>query len=590
MTMMMSLALAAGAALGAATPMEPVTVSASRRPQTLDQTLASVTVIERAEIEASAAPDLFDLLAREAGIALARTGGSGQQTSLFLRGGNFNHVLILVDGVRMASTNTGAYAFEHLALEQIERIEIVRGPRAAFYGSDAIGGVIAITTRQREQAGLAVRAGSNGRVGLGAGFGARGEAGGFSATVGGEDYDGFSAQTPEGFAYDPDDDGYRNRHGVLRGDLVVGSQRVQANATRSEGDVEFDQGRSTVEQQALALRVEGPLAPGWTHRLLLAHAAEDLATPVFFAAFRSRRDQLDWIGDVALGERRHLVFGVNLQRERGRAIDTFAGATQYRGEVDSQAGFLVWQDGHGAFDYELALRHDEHERYGGEATLQAAAGWRFDRGRVYLSAGEGFRAPNLNELYSPGFGGLFAGNPELGPERSRSVEIGVDARIGAAEATVNLYSTRIEDLIAFEGGNTFQAINIARVEIEGAEVRLLRTFGDWTASGQLGWLDARNADSGAALLRRPEWQLGFDLGWQLSPALALGLEAHHARDRVDIGGPLPDYSTVALRADWRLAADWRLTARLANAADEDYGHARGFAAAGREFIVDLRWR
>jgi vitamin B12 transporter len=590
MTMMMSLALAAGTALGAATPMEAVTVSASRRPQSPEQTLASVTVIERAEIEASAAADLLELLEREPGIALARTGGGGQQTSLFLRGGNFNHVLILVDGVRMASSNTGAYAFEHLALEQIERIEIVRGPRAAFYGSDAIGGVIAITTRERDQAGFAARVGSNGRRGIGAGIGARGEFGGFSATVGGEDYDGFSAQTPEGFAYDPDDDGYRNRHGVLRGDLALGKQRLAARVTRSEGDVEFDQGRSAVEQQALALSLEGPLAPGWAHRLVLAHAAEDLSTPVFFAAFRSRREQLDWIGDVALGERRHLVFGLNLQRERGRAIDTFAGATQYRGEVDTRAGFVVWQDGHGVFDYELALRHDDHERYGGEATLQAAGGWRFDGGRVYLSAGEGFRAPNLNELYSPGFGGLFAGNPDLGPERSRSAEIGVEARLGEARGGLNVYRTRIEDLIAFQGGETFRAINIARVEIDGAEATLERSFGEWSLSGTLGWLDARNADSGARLLRRPEWQFGFELGWQTTDTLALGLEAMHIRDRVDIGGALPDYTTLALRGDWRLSADWRLTARLANAGDEQYGHARGFAAAGREFIVGLRWR
>lgn len=590
MTMMMSLALAAGTALGAATPMEAVTVSASRRPQALDQTLASLTVIERAEIEASAAADLLELLEREPGIALARTGGSGQQTSLFMRGTNFNHVLILVDGVRMASTNTGAYAFEHLALEQIERIEIVRGPRAAFYGSDAIGGVIAITTRERDRAGFAARVGSNGRVGLGAGIGMRGESGGFSATVGGEDYDGFSAQTPDGFAYDPDDDGYRNRHGVLRGDLALGSQRLAAHATRSEGDVEFDQGRSAVDQEALALTLEGPLASGWAHRLVLAHAAEDLSTPAFFAAFRSRREQLDWIGDLALGERRHLVFGLNLQRERGRSIDTFAAATQYRGEVDSQAGFIVWQDGQGAFDYELALRHDDHERYGGEATLQAAAGWRFDGGRVYANAGEGFRAPNLNELYSPGFGGLFAGNPDLGPERSRSVEIGVEARLGAARAGLNVYRTRIEDLIAFQGGQTFQAINIARVEIDGAEATLARAFGDWSLAADVSWLDARNADSGARLLRRPEWQFGLELGWQTTDALTLGLEARHVRDRVDIGGGLPDYTTLALRGDWRLSGDWRLTARVANAGDEQYGHARGFAAAGRELIVGLRWR
>lgn len=174
--MSMFLTAALLAALPAATPetLDTVTVSASRRPQAAAEALADVSVIERAQIEASGAPDLLELLRGLAGVDLARGGGSGQQTSLFLRGSNSNHTLFLVDGVRVNSANTGAAAFEHLPLDQIERIEIIRGPRASYYGSDAIGGVIAISTREHTGPSMLLRAGSHGRAAAAAAWGVSG--------------------------------------------------------------------------------------------------------------------------------------------------------------------------------------------------------------------------------------------------------------------------------------------------------------------------------------------------------------------------------------------------------------------------------
>src|SRR5882724_3795723 len=148
-----------------------VEVTASRVAETVDASLADVSVITRADIDASAAPDLIDLLRLQAGVDVARTGGAGEQTSVFLRGSNSNHVLVLIDGVRVASANTGAFAFENLPLDAVEHIEIVRGPRASYWGSDAIGGVIQIFTRKFDAAHLAVSGGSyrsaDGSAGIG---------------------------------------------------------------------------------------------------------------------------------------------------------------------------------------------------------------------------------------------------------------------------------------------------------------------------------------------------------------------------------------------------------------------------------------
>lgn len=588
----MSLMLTAAivAALPAASArLDAITVTATRRPQAQQRVLADVSVIERAEIEASQAPDLLELLRWQAGVDLARTGGSGQSSSLFLRGSNSNHVLFLVDGVRIASTNTGAAAFEHLPLDQIERIEIVRGPRASYYGSDAIGGVIAITTRERQGAGLLLRAGSQGRAAGALGYGVSGDRGALSLQLGGEHYDGYSAQTPEGFSYDPDDDGYRNRNLALRGRLQAGSQQLGFSALATRADVEFDQGETAVDQHVLALTLDGPLGADWQHHLSLGSARDDLLTPVYYARFATRRTQLDWIHDVGLGADQHLVFGLNLQRERGLSATIGASAPDYAESLQHRAAFIGWQGSVGNWDQELVLRHDDHERFGGKATAQAALGWRFEQGRLYGSWGEGFRAPNLNELYSPGFGGLYAGNAALAPERSRSLELGVEATLASTQWGANVYRTRIDDLIAFEGAGNFQAINIARAAIDGLELSAHRRWDQWSLGAQLTWQDAENARTGTALLRRPARKAALDLGYRFDGGLQLGADLGYASARRDVSRELPGYALFGLRADWPLSPQWTLGARLANANDREYQWAAGYAAPGREFIVNLRW-
>ena len=253
------------------------------------------------------------------------------------------------------------------------------------------------------------------------------------------------------------------------------------------------------------------------------------------------------------------------------------------------AGFAGWQGGHGAFEYEGALRYDDHQTFGGETTAQAALGWRFDGGRVYANWGEGFRAPNLNELYSPGYGGLFAGNPDLEPERSRALEVGLDLQLGASALGINAYRNDIDDLIAYQGGESFQAVNVARAEIDGVELTLEHQIDAWTLAANLTWQDARNADTGNALLRRPKHKANVDIGYALSDSLRLGAGLVYASNRQDFDGELPSYAVLDLHADWTIADAWHLGARLGNAFDREYSLASGFATPGRELILTLRW-
>ena len=567
-----------------------VVVTASRTARTVDDTLASVTVVTREDIERSQAPDLVELLRLVPGVDVVRTGGPGQAVTLLVRGGNSNHALVLIDGVRVANTAQGLYDFAHLPLAQVERIEIVRGPRASVWGSDALAGVVQVFTRDPDGFDARMRAGSHGRFGAAASWGARGERGAFGATVGGEALDGHSAQNPRGFSFDPDDDGYHNRNASLRGELALGTQRVSAVALSTDADVEFDQGATDAVDRSGALSVAGPLTASWRHAATLGLSWGAITTPAFGARFDSRRQTLDWHHDVALGARDSLAFGVNLLEERGRNVDLFTGADVYDESRDNRAFYASWRRDAGPLSLELSGRHDDNSAFGGEATFQAAAGWTFAAGtRAFASFGEGFRAPNLNELYSPGFGGLFAGNPELDPERSRSAEVGADWRVGAAHRIeARAFRSRVRDLIAFEGED-FGAINVQRAAIDGVELGWV--FRSHTSPWQLDagwtWLDAENEDSGELLLRRPRHKLNAVLG-RRHGSLDWAIEGVYADERRDFGDvTLGSYALANARVAWSFAAGWRLEARLDNAFGRDYELAYGFDTGGRTWLLGL---
>ena len=568
-----------------------VVVTASRTARSVDDTLASVTVITREDIERSQAPDVVELLRLVPGVDVVRTGGPGQAVTLIVRGGNSNHALVLIDGVRVANTAQGLYDFAHLPLEQVERIEVVRGPRASYWGSDALAGVVQVFTRDPDGFDARARAGSDGRFGGAASFGARGERGAFGATVGGEALDGFSAQNERGFSFDPDDDGYHNRNASLRGEVALGTQRLSAVALSTDADVEFDQGATDAADRSGALALAGPLGASWRHSATLGLSWGEIATPAFGARFDSRRQTLDWHHDVALGARDSLAFGVNLLEEQGRNVDLFAGADVYDEKRDNRALYASWRRDAGPLSLELSGRHDDNSVFGGEGTYQAAAGWTFDSGaRAFASFGEGFRAPNLNELYSPGFGGLFAGNPELDPERSRSTELGADWRAGAAHRfEARAFRSRVRDLISFEGED-FAAINVQRAAIDGVELGWgWEGASAWRLDANYTYQDAENEDSGAPLLRRPRHKLNAVLGRRLG-AVDWAVEGVYADERRDFGDvTLGSYALANARVAWPFAPGWRLEARLDNAFGRDYELAYGFNTPGRSWLVAVAY-
>ncbi len=572
--------------------LDVVTVTtASRESERADAALASVSVIDREEIERSAAPDLLELLRLTAGVELARTGGAGSQTTLFMRGSNFNHVLVLVDGVRVANANTGASAWENLPLAQIERIEIVRGPRAALYGSDAIGGVIQILTRRLQQPRLGIHAGRYDSHAVEAGTGFGDAAGGFSVVAARRQSRGFSAQNERGFAFDPDRDGYANSSIGVRADRSLGSQRLDASLLAVDADVDFDQGESTARTRSALLGLSGVLGEVWDHRLNLSHAREDLATPTFSSAFRSRRHGVDWLHGIHLSATQRLQVGLAWQQERGASLDTFGEQTNFAERRSNLAAFSRWRGEFGEHLLELSGRHDDNSRFGGATTGQAAWAWQVRSGlRLLASWGQGFRAPNLNEQFSPGFGGLFAGNPELLPERSRNLELGLTLTLADGhESRLHLYRNRVSELISFSGGEDFRAENIASVRLQGAELSHAYHARNWRLRAELTWQDAEDRTTGVPLRRRAP-RYGSLLVERVGSGFDVGVELFASDARPDIAETLPGYGLLGLRVRRKLGEQWSLAARMENALDRDYEHAAGFNTPRRSLWLNLTWQ
>jgi vitamin B12 transporter len=562
-------------------------VTPSRITETLGEALAPVSVITRDDIEISAAEDLFELLRLQPGVDIVRSGGAGSQTSVFLRGSNSNHVLVLIDGVRVSSANTGAYVWEHLPLNQVERIEIVRGPRGSLYGSDSIGGVIHVITRSDTNPYARLTGGSFGTWELEGGLGYSGDHTQISMNAGYRHSDGFSSQNPQGFSYHPDDDGYENVNLGIKGSTQTGQGRWQYSLLGLEGETEFDQGISKTEQWIGSIGFHGQFNPDWDYQLLGGYISDRLNSDFgfFSSGFKSKRYQLSWQNQWQSAAGGRLNFGLDYYRETGSSLYAW---DERRNNVGLFASFDRRFD---RLLLQASGRFDENSRFGGKFTGQFAFG--YDLGaswQITGSYGSAFRGPNLSEQFSPGFGGLFAGNPDLDPESSTSGDAGLRWTGEAAGSfSASLYRTDVSDLISFSGEN-YQALNIDEARLEGLEIVYGLSRGNWDFNANATLQRTENRATGEPLPRRPEEKGSLSVTRHFSNQSWVGFEWFYSGPREDFGGvTLGSYHLVNFRSGWVLAPSWRIELRAENLADEAYEPAYGFNSAGRSWFLSLAW-
>ncbi len=595
-----------------ATDLDKVVVTATRTATTADAALAAVEVIDRAHIDASSARSLPELLRGRAGITLVNQGGLGKLSTLFLRGTESDHTLFLIDGVRVGSPASGLTMLQDLPLAQIERIEIVRGPRSSLYGADAIGGVIQIFTRRGEREGISGRgriaAGSHGLREASAGLDLRGKRGGVGVDVAHQETDGINACL--GF-YNPatwagagcfivpgthlDRDGYRNSSASLRADFAPSEAwQFDARATRAEGHNDYDGDyvdNSDIVQQTVGGSVRWTAASDVQLKLTVGRNSDDSNNyigSVFSNRFTTSRDSASLQADLSVAQGQLLSAGFDWLRDRATIVDAWSPFAAARG---NRAVFAQYQGDFGAHDLQLSLRSDRNDQFGGHVTgglawgKDIADGW-----RVTASHGTAFKAPSFNELYYPGYS-----NPLLRPEQSRSSELSLQRSGDGWQVQANAYHTRIDDLIAWDA-SLGKPGNVEQARIRGLELTASVALGEWDLRGQLGWLDARNASTGfnhdKRLARRPTRSARFDLDREFGDwgfgVSAIGEAARwdDVSNSLRVGG----YGTLDGRVSWRFAPAWTLQANVVNLFDKHYETSAWYVQPGREYALSLRWQ
>ncbi len=569
---------------------DAVIVTATRTAQLADQVLAPVIVITRDQIERSQPTDVADLLRFHAGLDIGRNGGPGQATSLFLRGTNSDHTLVMIDGVRINPGTIGGAALHNLDPAVIERIEIVKGPRSSLYGSDAIGGVINIITRRASagtQADASAGAGNFGTRKLTAG--ARHVQDGWRAGVEASrvDTDGFPPRTGSDI-----DRGHDNTTITAHAGRRVGVLDVELSHFDARGNTEYlDFFASDPEldqdfrNSVTALTLEAQPAETWVSRLQLSQARDEIDQNQSADFAHTDRRMVDWQNDVQFGATRLVTAGVWFMREEVEAVSFGSGFDE---KADTKAVYLQDSADFGRHSLLVAARYTDHEAFGGHTTWDAGYGYRLsDATRLIASAGTAFRAPDFSDRFG------FGGNPDLEAEESRNIELGLRHRLSPAQRlTLSVFRNDIENLIEFDFINTSSMVNIGKARIRGAEAGYEFTHERWRAGVEAIVQDPESRTSGNPLPRRAKRSvtasLGYDGGqWQVG-ADVLAASKRKDSDFSDVR--LAGYGLVNLNAGWWLTPEWSLRARVENLFDKDYTLADGFNTAERSYFVQLAWR
>jgi vitamin B12 transporter len=574
--------------------LKPVVVTATRNETRADELVSEVVVIDRAQIEQSTGRTLTELLTRAAGVQFSSNGGLGKSSSVYIRGTEARHTVLLIDGVRMGSATLGTPVWDNIPLEMIERIEVLKGPASALYGSDAVGGVIQIFTRNGKTgffptAGITL--GSRGYRQLSAGLSAG--QGDFSYSLGlsSTSDDGFSAtnsKVPFG-NFNADNDGFDQTafNASMRWKLVP-DWALDARLMQSDGRNQYDDGpkvdtRSRIKTSNVSFGLQGKPLQAWTTRLSAAQG-DDKSTTVQSASasqngnfFNTANDQITWKNDV----------------DTPMGVVTL-GFEQFKQKVDSTTNFTVksrtvnstfagLNGSAGAHSWQANLRQDKNSQFGNSSTGFVGYGFAITpQWRINASHGTSFVAPSFNQLYFPS-----SGNPLLQPEKGRNTDLGLAYSTAGHSVKLVRFDNEIRGFIT----STTTAANTPKARIDGWTLAYEGKAGAWNWRTSLDDFDPRNEVTGKLLPRRNRTQLNAALGYDAG-VWSTGAQLIKAGSRFDNDANstlIEGYTTLDVRGQYKLSKDLALQANILNLTNQKYETILGYNQPGRGLFVSLRY-
>ncbi|WP_446715051.1 TonB-dependent receptor domain-containing protein [Comamonas sp. B21-038] len=570
--------------------LQEMVVTANRIAQPLSDLVADMSIIDAPTIERQGPGSVADVLARVPGIQITRNGGPGTATSVFLRGADSRFTAVYVDGVRMDSQSTGGASWQSIPLALIDRIEVLRGPAAAVYGSDAMGGVVQIFTKKGDgpaqpYAGLGV--GSRGTFTAEAGI--SGGAGGWDYALGlnRSQTDGFNARTAA--TANPDKDDYRSNAVSSRLGYQLNRQhRLEATLLASDVNSGYDNSlteddRSLNKMYALGLNWQAQWTAQYSTKLQFTQSRDYYET-------RPSPYQTDT-------RLQNYLF----QNEWRLGVHTFTAALERRDDALTNGG--IDRDRHqnalalgyglntGPHTVQLNLRRDDDSEFGGKTTGSAAYGYAFaTHWRATATVGTAFRVPTLYQRFSE------YGDASLQPEKSRNAELGLRWAQGAHSFSATAYRNRVTDLINFSSPGSCDSpfgcyANVGKARLEGITLAGTTKLGAFNLHGSVDFQNPRDTENDKLLARRAKRYatLGAETraaGWTWAADLQTSAKRFdNAANTNVLGG----YTLFNLSAQTEVAKDVNLIARINNLADKRYQTARTYATEGRSVYVGVKW-
>jgi vitamin B12 transporter len=577
-----------------AVELPDIVVTATRTPQTQGTTVVPVEVISKETLNHSPAFDINDILRFHSGLEIGRTGGPGQAASVFMRGLDSNHTLVLLDGIKLNPATIGGAALHNINPALLQRVEIVKGPRSSLYGAEAMGGVIQLlTTPTHYQKGTRTESQISGSrydtYQLDANL--------LHQDTWGHARMGFAHLRSQGFPTRHDSDlnsAHDNTNFNLGASLYLGDLEIAASHFQAQGNTAYldyfltpqDQDYRT---QVSRLTVNAALNPQWDSQIQLGRMEDKIIQQQSMDFAHTERLSVEWQNDWRLNAHHLVSAGIHLTREKARSLIFAAG---FEVDIDSHAVFI--QDDYRSANHHFTagLRYTHHEAFAAHGSGSFDYAYHFTPSlRLMAGIGSAYRAPDATDRFG------YGGNPELNPEVSYHAESGVQWRPDTHQQwDWRIFYTQVHDLITFHDPDGYQGAlpgqnqNLDRARNRGSELTYARQDGAWhTVIGAV-WQQPRNRDNGRALARRADYQLKASTAYHQG-AITWRTDILHSGKRRDSDfseHELSAYSLLNLSFNWNFAPSWAVFAKLENALAEEYELAQGYRTTGRAMWLGIR--
>jgi len=577
--------------------LDEIVVTAGRVAQNPADVSADVTVITRQDIENSQATTAVDILRSQTAFTVASTGGVGAQTSVFIRGGNSGHTLVLIDGVRVGSATAGSFDWGNLSTTDIERIEIVRGPQSSLYGADAMGGVIQIFTRKGQlgtQANVSAEAGSYNTKLLGGGV-RGGYDSGFTYAINAEQLktDGFSTAATGSEADGSKRTSLSGNFGFERGGFTADVNLRSVDATTALDNynssfvfADLLNYASVYKQKVSSLKLSNRVSERLVSSIQYSRSTDESVVSGSASAFdnygaKTTIDQFTFLNHYTL-DKSLVLIGYDYHKD---AVVASAG---YNENVVQNALFASINTHAEHSDWNASVRKDNNSKSPDATTYKVGTTLKTSQ-KISFSAnyGTGFKAPTVNDLYYPGYS-----NPDLLPEKSKSWDVGMYYQTQASDTQTSLsliwFNQKYENLIAYDTA-TFSPGNVQKASSKGYEINV-DYKADWGfVAGNWTKLKATDDATGLWLARRAQKTASFTLGTDMAgvhaevQTLFMGKRFDNASNTTSLDA----YKKTDVRLGYAINNDWKLKLRVENLTDAKYEEVSGYGVAGISYYAGV---